>query len=75
MVMARAIVRDVWQAEAGPALAMTVIGMLCAIVVSPALGGLLVRIGGWQAPILMALLVAGAIVLAGLCFYRDRNRQ
>lgn len=75
LVMARAIVRDVWQAEAGPALAMTVIGMLCAIVVSPALGGLLVRLGGWQAPILMALLVAGAIVFAVLGFYRESNRQ
>jgi MFS transporter, DHA1 family, multidrug resistance protein len=29
LVLARAIVRDVWQTQAGPALALTVIGMLC----------------------------------------------
>lgn len=46
LVLARAIVRDVWQAQAGPALALTVIGMLCAIALSPMLGGVLVLYGG-----------------------------
>ncbi|MFI8481338.1 MFS transporter [Pseudomonas sp. NPDC078700] len=73
LVMARAIVRDVWQAQAGPALAMTVIGMLCAIVVSPALGGLLTRLGGWQAPILLVLIVASVIVVVVLSRYRESN--
>ncbi|WP_339487198.1 MFS transporter [Pseudomonas sp. EL_65y_Pfl2_R95] len=73
LVMARAIVRDVWQAQAGPALAVTVIGMLCAIVVSPALGGLLVRLGGWQAPILLGFFIAGAMVLVVLGLYRESN--
>ncbi|ARU87887.1 MFS transporter [Pseudomonas sp. M30-35] len=75
LVMSRAIVRDVWQAQAGPALALTVIGMLCAIVISPALGGVLVRLGGWQAPILLAFVVASIIVLVVLGRYRETNTQ
>lgn len=73
LVMARAIVRDVWQAKAGPALAVTVIGMLCAIVISPAVGGLLARLGGWQAPIFLALMVATVTVVAVIAGYRESN--
>ncbi|WP_296217773.1 MFS transporter [Pseudomonas sp. UBA2684] len=75
LVLARAIVRDVWQAQAAPALALTVIGMLCAIVVSPMIGGLLTVFFGWQAPILLALLVGSAAVLAVLALYRESNRS
>ncbi|HSX88685.1 MAG TPA: MFS transporter, partial [Pseudomonas sp.] len=57
LVLARAIVRDVWQAQAGPALALTVIGMLCAIALSPMIGGVLTLYGGWRAPILLALAI------------------
>ncbi|WAC44426.1 MFS transporter [Pseudomonas sp. SL4(2022)] len=75
LVLARAIARDVWQAQAGPALALTVIGMLCAIVLSPMLGGVLVLYGGWRAPIFLALLIGIAIVCAVLGLYRESNRQ
>lgn len=73
LVMARAIVRDVWQEKAGPALAATVIGMLCAIVISPALGGLLYRLGGWHAPILLALGFATLTLLVVVGRYRESN--
>jgi DHA1 family bicyclomycin/chloramphenicol resistance-like MFS transporter len=75
LVLARTVVRDVWKAEAGPALALTVIGMLCAIVVSPMLGGLLVKLGGWQAPILLALAIGLVSTLAVLLFYRESNQS
>ena len=75
LVLARAIVRDVWQVQAGPALALTVIGMLCAIVLSPMLGGVLVLYGGWRAPIALALLIGVAIVAAVLGLYRESNQQ
>lgn len=73
LVMARAIVRDVWQEKAGPALAATVIGMLCAIVISPALGGLLYRLGGWHAPILLAFGFATLTLLVVVGRYRESN--
>jgi DHA1 family bicyclomycin/chloramphenicol resistance-like MFS transporter len=75
LVLARAIVRDVWQAQAGPALALTVIGMLCAIVLSPMLGGVLTLYGGWHAPIALALLIGVAIVCAVIALYRESNQQ
>ncbi|MDP3813971.1 MFS transporter [Pseudomonas sp.] len=75
LVLARAIVRDVWQAQAGPALALTVIGMLCAIALSPMIGGVLMLYGGWRAPILLALLIGLGAVLAVLGLYRESNRQ
>ena len=75
LVLARAIVRDVWQAQAGPALALTVIGMLSAIAVSPMIGGLLTAYAGWQAPILLALLIGCGALLAVLGLYRESNRQ
>ncbi|NQD94289.1 MFS transporter, partial [Pseudomonas sp. CrR25] len=75
LVLARAVVRDVWQAQAGPALALTVIGMLSAIAVSPIIGGLLAAYGGWQAPILLALLIGGGALLAVLRLYRESNRH
>lgn len=75
LVLARAIVRDVWQAQAGPALALTVIGMLCAIVVSPMIGGLLANYSGWQAPILLALLLGMGALLAVTALYRESNQH
>lgn len=75
LVLARAVVRDVWQAQAAPVLALTVIGMLCAIVLSPVLGGVLVLYGGWQAPIMLSLLVGGVTLLAVVLFYRESNRN
>ena len=75
LVLARAIVRDVWQVQAGPALALTVIGMLCAIALSPMIGGLLTLYGGWRAPILLALSIGLGAVLAVLGLYRESNQQ
>lgn len=75
LVLARAIVRDVWQAQAAPALALTVIGMLCAIVVSPIIGGLLTARLGWHAPVVLALQVGGGALLAVLVLYRESNRH
>ncbi|MHC5351188.1 MFS transporter [Metapseudomonas furukawaii] len=73
LVLARAIVRDVWKAQAAPALALTVIGMLSAIALAPMAGGLLTQVGGWQAPILASLAVGGTALLAVLAFYRESN--
>lgn len=75
LVLARAIVRDVWQAQAAPALALTVIGMLCAIVVSPVIGGFLTAHLGWHAPIVLAVLIGGSALLAVLTLYRESNRS
>ncbi|MFC5696632.1 MFS transporter [Pseudomonas sp. GCM10022186] len=73
LVLARAIVRDVWKAQAAPALAMTVIGMLSAIALAPMAGGLLTQWGGWHAPILASLTIGGSALLAVLAFYRESN--
>ncbi|WP_137822884.1 MFS transporter [Pseudomonas sp. D(2018)] len=73
LVLARAIVRDVWKAQAAPALAMTVIGMLSAIALAPMLGGLLTQWGGWHAPILASLTIGSLALLAVLAFYRESN--
>ncbi|MFI8744814.1 MFS transporter [Pseudomonas sp. NPDC077186] len=75
LVLARAIVRDVWQAEAGPALALTVLGMFAAIVLSPLLGGLLTQYGGWRAPLVASLAVGGVALLAVLGGYRESHVQ
>lgn len=73
LVLARAVVRDVWQAQAGPALALTVIGMLTSIALAPMLGGLLTLAWGWQAPVLAAMSVGAVVLLAVLFFYRESN--
>lgn len=73
LVLARAIVRDVWKAQAAPALAMTVIGMLSAIALAPMLGGLLTQWGGWHAPVLASLTIGSLALLAILAFYRESN--
>jgi DHA1 family bicyclomycin/chloramphenicol resistance-like MFS transporter len=73
LVLARAIVRDVWKAQAAPALAMTVIGMLTAIALAPMLGGLLTQWGGWHAPLFASLVVGSLALLAVLAFYRESN--
>lgn len=75
LVLARAIVRDVWQAEAGPALALTVLGMFVAIVLSPLLGGLLTQYGGWRAPLMASLALGGVALLAVLGSYRESHLQ
>ncbi|WP_028241340.1 MFS transporter [Stutzerimonas azotifigens] len=63
LVLARAMVRDVWQAQAGPALARTVIGMLATVVLALMAGGLLNAYGGWRAPLLASLLLGMATLL------------
>ncbi|ERI49795.1 hypothetical protein N878_27530, partial [Pseudomonas sp. EGD-AK9] len=75
LVLARAIVRDVWHAEAGPALALTVLGMFVAIVLSPLLGGLLTQYGGWRAPLMASLALGGVALLAVLGSYRESHLQ
>lgn len=73
LVLARAIVRDVWQAQAGPVLALTVIGMLTSIALAPMLGGLLTLHWSWQAPVLAAMAVGAVALLAVLLFYKESN--
>ncbi|WP_219268269.1 multidrug effflux MFS transporter [Pseudomonas sp. Xaverov 259] len=73
LVLARTVVRDVWKAEAGPALALTMIGMLYAIVVAPMIGGLLIKLLGWQAPILLALVIGSVVLVLALLFFRESN--
>ena len=70
LVLARTVVRDVWKVEAGPALALTMIGMLYAIVVAPMVGGLLINVVGWRAPILLALVIGSVVLLLVLLFFR-----
>lgn len=73
LVLARTVVRDVWKAEAGPALALTMIGMLYAIVVAPMIGGLLIKLLGWQAPIVLALVIGSVVLMLALLFFRESN--
>ena len=73
LVLARTVVRDVWKAEAGPALALTMIGMLYAIVVAPMVGGVLIRFFGWHAPIILALMIGSVVLLLALLFFRESN--
>lgn len=75
LVLARAIVRDVWQEQAGPALALTVLGMFAAIVLSPVVGGLLTQYGGWRAPLLATLLLGSLALLSALGRYRETHLQ
>ncbi|RUP98028.1 MFS transporter, partial [Corynebacterium pseudodiphtheriticum] len=75
LVWARTVLRDVWKAEAGPALALTMIGMLYAIVVAPMIGGLLIKLFGWRAPIVLSLLIGGAVLLLALLFFRESNHS
>ncbi|MGA9703460.1 multidrug effflux MFS transporter [Pseudomonas sp.] len=71
LVLARTVVRDVWKADAGPALALTMIGMLYAIVVAPMIGGLLIKLFGWHAPIILALAIGSGVLLLALLFFRE----
>ncbi len=73
LVLARTVVRDVWKAEAGPALALTMIGMLYAIVVAPMVGGLLIKLLGWRAPIILALAIGSVVLLLAVLFFRESN--
>ncbi|WP_369303362.1 multidrug effflux MFS transporter [Pseudomonas sp. N2-5-1-1] len=74
LVLARTVVRDVWQAEAGPALALTMIGMLYAIVVAPMIGGLLIKLLGWHAPIVLALIIGSVVLVLAVLFFRESNQ-
>ncbi|MGB3124975.1 MAG: multidrug effflux MFS transporter [Pseudomonas sp.] len=73
LVLARTVVRDVWKAEAGPALALTMIGMLYAIVVAPMIGGLLIKLFGWHAPIVLALGIGSVVLLLVVLLFRESN--
>jgi DHA1 family bicyclomycin/chloramphenicol resistance-like MFS transporter len=73
LVLARTVVRDVWQAAAGPALALTMIGMLYAIVVAPMIGGLLIKCFGWHAPIILTLVIGSVVLVLALLFFRESN--
>ncbi|OPA88104.1 MFS transporter [Pseudomonas fluorescens] len=73
LVLARTVVRDVWKAEAGPALALTMIGMLYAIVVAPMVGGVLIKFFGWHAPIILALVIGSVVLSLALLFFRESN--
>lgn len=75
LVLARAIVRDVWQERAGPALALTVLGMFAAIVLSPVVGGLLTQYGGWRAPLLATLVLGSLALLSALGRYSETHLQ
>lgn len=75
LVLARAIVRDIWQTQAAPALALTVIGMLFAIAISPVVGGLLTAYGGWQAPVMTALFIGASTLVVVCILYKESNRQ
>lgn len=75
LVLARTVVRDVWKTEAGPALALTMIGMLYAIVVAPIAGGLLIKLLGWRAPIALALVIGSLVLLLALLFFRESNHH
>ncbi|MEW5698979.1 Bcr/CflA family efflux MFS transporter [Pseudomonas synxantha] len=75
LVLARTVVRDVWKAEAGPALALTMIGMLYAIVVAPMLGGLLIKLLGWRAPISLALVIGSLVLVLALLFFSESNHH
>lgn len=75
LVLARAIVRDVWREQAGPALALTVLGMFAAIVLSPVVGGLLTQYGGWRAPLLATLVLGSLALLSALGRYRETHLQ
>jgi DHA1 family bicyclomycin/chloramphenicol resistance-like MFS transporter len=73
LVLARTVVRDVWKTEAGPALALTMIGMLYAIVVAPMAGGLLIKLFGWHAPIVLAAVIGCVVWLLAAMFFRESN--
>ncbi len=64
MVLARAILRDLYEAHAAArAIAYLTVAMVAAPMVSPALGALLVEASGWRA-VFAATAVAAAILLA-----------
>ncbi|QMV64698.1 Bcr/CflA family efflux MFS transporter [Pseudomonas berkeleyensis] len=75
LVLARAIVRDVWQEQAGPVLALTVLGMFAAIVLSPVVGGLLTQYGGWRAPLLVTVVLGSLALLSVFTRYRESHLQ
>jgi len=73
LVLARTVVRDVWKTEAGPAMALTMIGMLYAIVVAPMAGGLLIKLFGWHAPIVLAGVIGSVVLVLAVLFFRESN--
>ncbi len=76
LVLARAIVRDVWREQAAPALALTVIGMLCAIVLTPVVGGVVATyLGGWRVSIAISLMLGVLALITAIFIYRESNRS
>lgn len=76
LVLARAIVRDVWRERAGPALALTVIGMLSALMLTPLLGGLLAtHAGGWRAAVGLSLALGLLALGTALFLYRETHHE
>ncbi|MCG6538668.1 MFS transporter [Pseudomonas sp. KSR10] len=73
LVLARAMVRDIWKAQAGPALAKTVIGMLATIMLSLMAGGVLNAYGGWKAPLLASLMLGLATLIAVVLLTSETN--
>ncbi|WP_095192507.1 multidrug effflux MFS transporter [Pseudomonas sp. Irchel 3A7] len=75
LVVARSIVRDVWKEKAGPVMAITVIGMLSAIMLSPVLGGLIAtHAGGWRT-VVFATALFGAFALLASLLFKETNLQ
>lgn len=75
LVVARSIVRDVWKERAGPIMAITVIGMLSTIMLSPVIGGLIAtHAGGWRA-VVMATVLFGALALIASLFFKETHLQ
>lgn len=75
LVVARAIVRDVWREKAGPIMALTVIGMLCTIMLSPVIGGLIAtRFGSWRAVVVATVIIGILALLACALLYRESNQ-
>jgi DHA1 family bicyclomycin/chloramphenicol resistance-like MFS transporter len=72
--LARAIVRDVWKQHAGPALAMTMFGMLVVVMIAPVLGGSVATwFGSWKAVIGLTVIIGLLALAAVLVFYRESN--
>jgi DHA1 family bicyclomycin/chloramphenicol resistance-like MFS transporter len=72
--LARAIVRDVWQENAAPALSLMMFGTMLTVAFAPVLGGLIATfLGGWKAALGAVLAIAAMTSLATLVRYRESN--
>jgi DHA1 family bicyclomycin/chloramphenicol resistance-like MFS transporter len=65
-VLARAVARDVWGANAASALSLVMFGILLSVALTPVVGGTAAALfGGWQAAVVLTL-VLGALALAAV---------